>query len=113
MYFFEIRGEIMIIEEKVVVLYLEDWQKRMLKDFLNVDCDSWTLTFEEGLKVMYGSPVIRSVEYKRMYLTDWQMREVRDEIGITCDFVELKKDVDPILKYGLPPNKTEMDPDIS
>lgn len=90
-------------DKKVVMLYLEDWQKRMIKDFLGADCDAWEVTIEEGMKVMYGSPTTPEVEHKRMYLTTWQQKEVRDEIGITCDFVELKKDlVYFIVRYGLP-----------
>ena len=97
-------GELMLVKnQKVVVLYLEDWQQRMIKDYLEVDCDSWELTFDEGMKVMYMAPISHPSEHKRMYLTDWQMREVRDEIGITCDFVELKKSVGSLLRYGLPP----------
>jgi len=94
-------------EKNVVFLFLENWQKRMIKDFLGADCDSWEVPVEEGVKVMYGIPSPnKKIEHKRMYLTDWQMRELRDEAGITCDFIELKKGIDTIgaiYRYGVPP----------
>lgn len=91
--------------KRVVILFLENWQKRMIKDFLGVDCDSWEVPIEEGIKIMYGSPTMEPVDYKKMYLTDWQMKELRDEAGIICDFVELRKidSVGAIFRYGLPP----------
>jgi hypothetical protein len=98
----------MLIDDKnVVVLYLEDWQKRMIKDFLGVECDYWEVPVEEQEGSEKFTPVIlyavvthQPTEYKKMYLTDWQMRELRDEAGITCDFVELKKE-SPFVKYGV------------
>jgi|WetSurMetagenome_2_1015567.scaffolds.fasta_scaffold448031_2 hypothetical protein len=91
--------------KRVVILFLENWQKRMIKDFLGADCDSWEVPIEEGIKIMYGSPTVKTVDYKKMYLTDWQMKELRDEAGIICDFVELRKidNVGAIYRYGLPP----------
>jgi hypothetical protein len=89
----------MLIDDKnVVVLYLEDWQKRMIKDFLGLECDRWEVLVEDANNFKYGSPFPPS-QYKRMYLTDWQMRELRDEAGITCDFVELKKEFHRL--YGI------------
>ncbi len=91
----------MIVDgENVVVLFLEGWQKRMIQDFLGVDCDAWNIPVEEARNVMYGSPTISSGEYKRMYLTDCQMRELRDEAGVTCDYVELKKAIGTV-RYGV------------
>jgi len=96
--------------KKVIVLYLEDWQMRMVKDFLGVECDKWEVPVEtegENVTAMYISRVPCNSEYKRMYLTDWQMKEVRDEAGITCDFIELTKEVigkyGVITPYGVPP----------
>jgi len=77
---------------KTLVLYLEDWQMRMVKDFLGIDCDTYEVSLpgkpETILK--YAIPVHEGT--KRMYFTDWQMREMRDEAGIVCEFVELHKD---------------------
>ena len=48
----------LIDDKKVVVLYLEDWQKRMIKDFLGVDCDSWEVPIERRYESnVYGSPI--------------------------------------------------------
>jgi len=98
--------------KNVVILYLEDWQKRMIHDFLGMHCDSWEVPVEVARGVMYGAPTVEGVpilkysaptetsaECKRMYLTDWQMRELRDEAGVTCDFIELTKDIN--VKYGV------------
>ena len=79
---------------KTVVLYLENWQKRMVKDFLNVDCDSYEVPIPVPQAIpihKYGVPT--SEKLKRMYFTDWQIREMRDETGVVCEYVELHKDV--------------------
>lgn len=92
----------MILNDKnVVVLYLENWQKRMIKDFLGVECDRWDIPIEEAGNLLYRSPFPES-EYKKMYLTGWQMRELRDEAGTNCDFIELRKDIELIHRYGVP-----------
>ena len=86
---------------KTVVLYLEDWQMRMIKDFLGVDCDTYTVELGGHPGVLrYGLPVHE--ESKRMYFTDWQIREMKDEAGVSCEFVELHKDVIHTL-YAAPP----------
>jgi|GEM_PF-609428 hypothetical protein len=97
-------------DENVVILYLEDWQKRLIHDFLGVHCDHWHVPVEVARKVMYGAPsgdpILKygapsgiPVESKRMYLTGWQMRQLRDEVGVTCDFIELTKDLN--VRYGV------------
>ena len=78
--------------KNVVILYLTNWQRRMIKDFLGMECDRWEVPMEKAKRMRYGFLADHPVEYKKMYLTDWQMRELRDEAGITCDFVELKKE---------------------
>jgi hypothetical protein len=98
--------------ENVVILYLEDWQKRMIHDFLGVHCDHWHVPVEVAMGVMYGAPTVEGatnlkygvptetpVKSKRMYLTNWQMRELRDEAGVTCDFIELTKGLN--VRYGV------------
>jgi len=93
----------MIDGENVIVLYLEDWQKRMIKDFLGVDCDRWDVPIGMVNTLYSGprGPFPPRSNYKKMYLTDWQMREIRDEAGMTCDFVELTKEIIP--KYRVSP----------
>jgi hypothetical protein len=94
----EIKGK------KYIVLYLTDWQKQMVKDFLGVDCNYYQIPIEKKPPIvpMYGVRVPTNPQYKKMYLTDWQMREMKDEAGISCDFIELEKD-SINLKYGMPP----------
>jgi hypothetical protein len=83
---------------KTVVLYLEDWQKRMIKDFLGVDCDTYAVSIADPTILRYGVPI--HAESKRMYFTGWQMREMRDEAGVVCEFIELHKDIIHTLYAG-------------
>jgi hypothetical protein len=84
-----------------LVSYLEDWQKRMVKDFLGVDCHTYEVPVEDPVVLKYGVPTHH--DSKRMYFTGWQIREMRDETGVVCDFVELHKDIIHILyAYGMP-----------
>ncbi len=87
---------------KTLVLYLEDWQKRMIKDFLGLDCDVYEFKFPQPEPpepiYRYGIPVRK--ESKRMYFTEWQMREMRDEVGKVCEFIELHKDEQHVLYMG-------------
>jgi len=88
---------------KFLVLYLTDWQTRMVKDFLGVDCHYWTVPIEGSTNTRYGvgAPSRRNV--KLMYLTDWQKREIEAEAGEKCDYIELEPNI--ITKYGIPPEK--------
>jgi len=88
--------------KKVLVLYLTDWQKRMVKDFLGVDCNYWTVRLGNEPVVRYGVVIPKDPKVKKMYLTDWQKREIEEEAGESCNFIELKKGRIP--KYGIPPN---------
>jgi len=86
---------------KTLILYLEDSQKRMVKDFLGVDCNTYEVEIGGPAKALppYGVPTDESS--KRMYFTDWQIREMRDEAGVVCEFTELHKN-DIKLLYGIP-----------
>jgi len=86
---------------KTLVLYLEDWQKRMVKDVLGVDCDTYEVQIGKATKpiLRYGIPTDESL--KRMYFTDWQIREMRDEAGVVCEFIELTKEAG--VRYMAPP----------
>ena len=88
---------------KTVVLYLEGWQKRLVKDVLGIDCDTYTVKLEDPTILRYA--VVTSQDLKRMYFTDWQIREMKDEVGVACEFVELRKDI-PIMMYAAPIKQT-------
>ena len=89
---------------KTLVLYLEDWQKRMIRDFLGVDCDTYEVPIEDPMVLKYHvlPPEGTHAESKRMYFTEWQIREMKGEAGKACEFIELTKDVGPLVKYKAP-----------
>ena len=81
-----------------LMLYLEDWQMRMIKDFCGLDCDCWTISITDLKPALrYFGPVASSgtpVTVKRMYFTDWQKREIADELGVDpvpCDYIDLTR----------------------
>ena len=86
--------------KKYLVLYLTDWQKRMIKDFLKIDCHTWMVPIDGG-NVKYGVGIRGNKKVKRMYLDDWQIREMKDEAGVSCEFIELDDDQIHML-YGVP-----------
>ena len=88
---------------RTIVLYLEDWQQRMVKDVLGIDCDTYAVRIEEPTVLRYA--VITSQDLKRMYFTDWQIREMKDELGFACEYVELRKDP-PVPMYASPIKQT-------
>ncbi len=85
---------------ETVVLYLEEWQKRMVSDFLGIDCETFQVDIGQvpDMVLRYGLPTGR--KHKRMYFTDWQMREMRDEAGVACEFIELSEEVISLLRAG-------------
>jgi hypothetical protein len=85
--------------KKHVIIYLEDWQRRMVKDFLGVDCHSWDVSVGDASHAKYGVGPPDNPKLKKMYLTDWQIREIKEEAGEYCDYVELDKGI--ITDYGL------------
>ncbi len=89
--------------KKYLVIYLTDWQKRMVKDFLKKDCNFWKVPIE-GSVPKYAVNPEPETHVKKMYLTDWQSREIRAEAGVSCDYVELK-DEGTIPLYGVFPDK--------
>lgn len=100
------------LPDRVVPIYLEDWQMRMVKDALGIDCHVWFVPVDTNLGTRYGvltDPTKRQsanikahdARPKRMYLTGWQKEQLRDEFCATCNFVEL--DSGMIVKYGVPP----------
>jgi hypothetical protein len=91
--------------KKFVSLYLTDWQMRMVKDVLGVDCHHYTFPVEGPPVLRYMAPRDPGVDRaaKRMYLTEWQRREIKDETGHECEFIELKPGA--VMKYMGPPIK--------
>ncbi len=87
-----------------VVLYLTEWQKQMIKDFLGVDCKTYEVDVPAVPHPIMKYAIPTSDQYKRMYFTGWQMREIKDEAGVDCTFVELHKDVIKAL-YMVPVKK--------
>ncbi len=87
-------------DSKTVVLYLEEWQKRMVSDFLGIDCETFQVGIGEvpDMVLRYGLPTSR--KHKRMYFTEWQMREMRDEAGVACEFIELSDEVIRLMHAG-------------
>lgn len=89
--------------KEYLVLYLTDWQKRMIKDFLGVDCDRWEVKLGPDAAVRYGVFPPSDPKVKRMYFADWQRREIRDEAGVDCDFIELDEEsASPRILYKSP-----------
>lgn len=86
--------------KKFVVIYLEEWQRRMIKDFLGLDCCVWEVELVRGGSTRYGIFPPTNPSVKRMYLTDWQMRELKEESGQICEFLELEAGVNSL--YGVP-----------
>ncbi|MGD8780904.1 MAG: hypothetical protein PVH88_18305 [Ignavibacteria bacterium] len=99
----KVQTDLKVKGKKVVYLYLTDWQMRMVKDFLGIECDGMEIPVEDAGSVLkYGVfPPEKEIVKKRMYLTDWQCREMRDEAGAQCDYVELTKDI-TVFRYGVP-----------
>ena len=87
------------IGRKFLVLYLTDWQIRLLKDTLGVHQNHLTIPLEENAVVRYGVGLPKRSDIERMYLTDWQKREIMDEAGESCDYIELENAI--VTKYGV------------
>ncbi len=78
----------MIIDSvKYVLIYLTDWQMRMVKDVPGVDCHTLQVPISGGVVPLYL--VLPGTLAKRMYFTDWQREEIKAESGEDCAFIEL------------------------
>ena len=86
---------------KTYKIYLTNWQKRMIKDFLNADCDCWEVPINLSPGPDYGIRLPKNPSVKKMYLTNTQITELKNEIGVACNFVELELNQVHIL-YGAP-----------
>jgi len=89
--------------KKVIHLYLESHQIRMVKGFLGIDCDGIEIPINDPGLVMYRVADNKAAQkvLKKMYLKDWQKLEIKDETGLTCDFIELTKALNHF-RYGVP-----------
>ena len=85
--------------KKVLRLYLTDWQMRMVKDHLGVDCHVWEVDLNNSPNTKYGIIEPEDPTLKKMYLTEWQKQEMMSETGSVCNFIELKKGI--IVRYGM------------
>ena len=88
---------------RFLLLYLTDWQIRMVKDFLGIECHRWTIPIGDMPITLYGMIPPHSSITKKMYLTDWQIREIRAETGECCDYIELERKIVPL--YGISPEE--------
>ncbi len=89
--------------KKMLVLYLTDWQMRMVNDFLGVKCHTLEVPIDDEPVLRYGIRPGADSKMKKMYLTDWQKCEMMDETGSVCNFVELDSRMVGNFKYKMPP----------
>jgi len=78
---------------RVVSIYLEDWQTRLIEDVTGKKAHIWQIPVEGPVVSMYAAVHQRQVDPNetRMYLTSWQKTQLSDEAGMTCDFIEISK----------------------
>ena len=96
----------MLFEKKnQLVLYLEDWQMRMVKDFCGRTCHRLILPIDGEPRPKYNGPPPPGEPpsgNKKMYLSEWQRREIAHEMGEQCEFIELSEAIFPHVRYGAP-----------
>jgi hypothetical protein len=85
-----------------LVLYLTDWQMRMVHDILGVKCHTLEIPCDSHPAVKYGIRKPVDPKLKRMYLTGWQKSEMKDECNCVCEFIELDLSLVPKFRYGMP-----------
>ena len=79
--------------QEVLYLYLTDWQRRMIKDFLDLTCDGIEIPIKAASMILYVIPdPTHHILHKRMYFTEWQIRELRDMTGLHCEYIELSNE---------------------
>ena len=88
-------------QKKVVSIYLEDWQRRLVKDAMHEDHTILELPVDDPKIVRYGNHEAINPATKRMYFTGWQMKQIRDETGAACNFIEIPSAAN--FRYGVPP----------
>ena len=88
--------------KKWLILYLTDWQIRMVHDvYPHVKCHFLEIPFD-GPVIRYGIREPTDKKLMKMYLTDWQKAEMMDEFGSVCNFIELDPSLVHVVKYGMP-----------
>lgn len=79
-------------KNKCVEIYLTNWQMRMVKDLLGVECTSWTVPICDNKKIRYSVPLPGTVgDLPRLYFTDSQIRQIQDATGCLAHFTILDK----------------------
>ena len=80
-----------------LTIYLTEWQKRMVKDYLGVDAKFIAVPIEGGQILLYQAlpapPVV--AKHAIMYFTDEQMAMVKDTFHVTaaCNHMEIGLDL--------------------
>lgn len=93
----EIEGNV----NEFIYLYLTDWQRNMIRDFVGKDCDRLEVPKKDRVVPLYGVVTPAAPETQKMYLTDFQIKQIMDELGIPCDFIDLTQII-TYLKCGTP-----------
>jgi hypothetical protein len=85
-----------------VTLYLTDWQKRMVKDYLGRDARFVVVPYQGGPIALYQAlvPPIGTLKHPVMYLTDAQIAQVRDTFKITNPCTHMEIGLDLPLTFG-------------
>jgi len=89
--------------KEYVLIYLTDWQIRMVEDFCHMTCRVWKVPVENSNGPRYMGPDAVGSGAKRMYLEEWQRMEIRATTGDDCHYVELDEP-ECYQKYGGPPH---------
>lgn len=91
--------------KRVVSIYLEDWQMRLIKDVRGETCHILDVPVEEPIVYMYGVHEKADPKETRMYFTSWQKTQLFDEAEMTCNFIEISKVPFPPfnMRYAVPP----------
>jgi hypothetical protein len=79
-----------------LTIYLTEWQKRMVKDYLGKDARFIAMPIEGGPIALYmAMPGQPGFKHAIMYLTDEQMALVKDtfKISTPCSHVEIGLDL--------------------
>jgi len=87
--------------KEYVLIYLTDWQVRMVEDFCHMTCRVWKVPVKDGIGPRYMGPQDTGSGAKRMYLEDWQRMEIKATTGRECYYIELDEP-ECQTKYGGP-----------
>jgi len=79
----------MVKKQDMIYIYLEDWQKRQVKEVTGKDQIKLGISVEGGLIPIYAvySP---GPECRFMWLTNGQKAQILDEAGADCSVIDIK-----------------------